>query len=101
MEVFMSTFVLPAVFILFYMLSLIFGGFGILLLAIISTFLSIIIYFLLGVNISDCARFNSIPFGGCGYSDATTAMNLMFWFCITFSIILVIRFIRRKKISKT
>lgn len=69
----------------------------ILFLSFISLILSVVVYFLLGVNIPGCARFNSIPFGGCGYSDETTIFSLIFWFIIFFSIILLIRLIIKKK----
>jgi presenilin-like A22 family membrane protease len=68
----------------------------IIFLSLISIILSVIVYFLLGVNIPGCARFNSIPFGGCGYSDQTTAINLIFWFCVILSIILSIKLVIKK-----
>lgn len=46
----------------------------------VAMFFSMIIYFLLGVNIQGCPRFYSIPFGGCSYSDKIIIINLLFWF---------------------
>lgn len=82
-ELFMEILIIiPVVFVL----SFILGGAKAFALAVLSSILSIVLYFIIGVNfIAECARFKSIPFGGCGYSDESSAMNVVFWFVIIFS----------------
>lgn len=86
--------IIPVIFIL----SFIFGGAKTCALAVLSSILSIVLYFIIGINfIAECPRFKSIPFGGCGYSDESSANNLVFWFMIIFTMFVIAQLIFKKK----
>ena len=53
-------------------------------------------YFVLGISVPGCPRFYSIPFGGCSYSDAIIAQNLVFWCALHFGVLFAMTRQRRR-----
>lgn len=61
---------------------------------LVSVILAILMYFLLGISFDNCSRFQSIPFGGCSYTDDVILINFSFWY---FTIFLVLYYITHDK----
>lgn len=80
----MLNFLLPIFFVILLIYSYVTGGLIRIALSFMSIISAVFIYFLLGVNISGCARFRSFPFGGCSYSEEIIAINTIFYTLIIF-----------------
>lgn len=93
----MINFLLPSFILALLIYSYLTGGLIRIALSFMALVSAVVVYFLLGVNVSGCARFHSIPFGGCSYTDEIIAINTIFYTLIIFMFLVFLHNKSQKK----